>query len=41
MEDISNVIVSEAEKQHVTINELMGVVIHKINYKSVKNAAAH
>ena len=39
-EEISNVIVSEAEKQQVTTNELMGVVIHKINYKSDKNAAA-
>ena len=38
-EEISNVIVSEAEKQQVTTNELMGVVIHQINYKADKNAA--
>ena len=38
--EISNTIISESEKQQVTTNELMGIVIQKINYKVNKGAAA-
>ena len=39
-QDISSVIASDAEKQQLTKNELMGMVIHKINYKVDKSATA-
>ena len=37
--EMSNMIMSAAEKQQVTLNELMGVMIHKMNYRTDKSAA--
>ena len=39
IEEISNTILSESEKQQVTTNELMGMVIQKMIYNVDKGAA--